>query len=236
MHYRFLIIFVLLSTAIFSFSQNTISKKNDTIVKGVIPGHGDSIVKVKMNEYNEMLKKADVYEVKTEKELRNITYYKSEARIFLDSALKVSKLAENDKSNTKFYVMQFNYLYDKSSVMANEADSIYKVAVFYKDTANKFNREAESLYLTFAENNKSVFDNDSTKHEIFVIQLGAGFIEDNLLKEAGSDLEVITPSDGIKRYIAGKFSNKESAVEYRKKMIDLGFVDAFVRTLDSLKY
>lgn len=236
MRFCFLIISILLYTSLSSFSQDTISKKNNTVVKGISSGQNDSIAKIKMDEYKEMLKKADKYEVRTEKELKNINYYKAEAEFFLDSALKVSKIAEIDKSNAKLYLMEFNYLYNQCSLMTNRVDSVYKIAQLFKDTANRLNNDAELFYLTIPEVNNPVVNKDSTKSEIFVIQLGAGYIEKDLLKKAGNDLEVITPSDGIKRYIVGKYLKKETALENCQKMIELGFVDAFIRTLSSLNY
>jgi hypothetical protein len=241
------------------------SRNSDTNTIKKIPGHIDSIAPKKTEEYKELLRKANIYEVTTEKKLQEINFYKTEAMLFLDSATKVTKMAIQDRSSSKQYITTINLLYEKSSNMANEADSVYKVAIIYKDSANKYSKEAEVLnrsiieehkpaLITTVESNKDVSNTveaeksvttvetnkpfqrkDSTTSEIYVIQLGAGNMDKKYFEKAGSDLEVITCRDGIKRYIIGKFKNKEDALEYRKKLIDMGFEKPFIRTLNSLK-
>lgn len=192
-------------------------------------------MKSKMEEYMGMLKKANVYEAKTESELTVISSYKKEARRYLDSAYIVAKKGEIDKSKAQLYIMQFNFLFDVSSHYTKLADSTLTVAIAYKDTANLLNKQAETFYLKLAEDYKPVFQRDTLHPVFYVVQLGAGNMEHNYFEKV-VDVEVITPSDGIKRFVTGKFESKESALEYRQKMIDLGYTDAFIRTLGSLNY
>jgi cell division protein FtsN len=48
------------------------------------------------------------------------------------------------------------------------------------------------------------------------------------------DIKVVTPDDGIKRYVIGVYNTKEEAISVKEKMTQLGYTEAFVRTMDSL--
>lgn len=203
--------------------------------QGIFTESQDTILKSKMDDYMGMLKKANVYEAKTESELDIITLYKKEARQYLDSAYIMAKKGEADKSNALLYIIQFNALYEVCTRYTRKADSTLAVAVAYKDTANILNKEAEAFYLKLAEDYKPVLQKDTAHPVFYVVQLGAGNMEHNYFEKV-VDVEVITPSDGIKRFVTGRFETKEAALVYRQKMIDLGFSDAFIRTLSSLNY
>jgi len=221
---RYLItLFFLLSFSSLNFAQGVFSENQDTLLKS------------KMDEYMSMLKKADVYQNIVETQLSVISLYKKEGRRYLDSAYIVAKKGETDKSHAERYIMQFNFLYEISTQYVKKADSTLTVALAYKDTASMLNKEAEAFYLKLADDYKPVLQQDTLHPVFFVVQLGAGNMEHNYFEKV-VDVEVITPSDGIKRFITGKFKNKDDAVAYRQKMIDLGYTDAFIRTLESLNY
>jgi len=220
MRYLYLIISILVVATTSSFSQDK--------------AKSDSIGKSKMNEYKEMIKKADKFEAKSEMALQKTNQYKADARRFLDSAYVIAKKGESDKANAKLYAIQMNYFFDASSSLANKADSSLKIAQLNKDSSNILNKKAEAFYFDISEEYKPA-QGDTAKPIVYVIQLGAGD-ENNKYFEKLEGIETITPSDGIKRYIIGKFTSKEAAMDYRQKLIDKGFTDAFIRTQDSLKY
>lgn len=188
---------------------------------------------IKMKSYLSLIEKADVYEQKAELELSKATFYKSEARRLLDSASVVAKKAETDKSKSKFYVMQFNILYGMAEKYSNKTDSSLAIAKKYKDTASIKNKDAEAYYLLIAEDYKPIVNGDTIESVIYVVQIGAGNMEESYFDKV-NEVHVITPKDGIRRYFVGEFTSKETAIEYRNKMVALGFEDAFIRTLDSL--
>jgi hypothetical protein len=244
MRYLLLVISIILASAASSYSQDLLAgqkdstikidpKKSDSITKSLIEKN-DSILKYKMNEYKELIKKADKYEAMTETELKKTTQYKMDARSLLDSANSTVKKAETDTKHAKFYLYQFNYLIDECTRLTVKADSTLLIAQQYKDTANTYNKNAESYYFKIAEEYKPV-QGDSSKPVIYVIQLGAGDMSGKYFEKI-EGVEPVTPSDGIKRFIVGRYNSKEAALEIRQKMIEQGFTDAFIRTLDSLKY
>jgi hypothetical protein len=190
---------------------------------------------IKMKNYLSLVAKADVYEQKAESELSITSFFKSEARKLLDSAYVVVKKGEADKSYAQFYIMQFKLLYELAEKYTLKADSSLAVATKYKDTANIQNKEAEAYYLKIAEDYKPVINSDSDTLEsvIYIVQIGAGKMDESYFDKV-SEVHVITPKDGIRRYFVGEFRSKETAIEYRNKMVALGFEDAFIRTLDSL--
>lgn len=219
----FITLFLLFSFSSLSFTQGVFNENQDTILK------------TKMDEYMAMLKKADGYQSKVESELTILSLYKKEARRYLDSAYIVAKKGEIDKTHAQLYIMQFNFLYDICSQYTKKADSTLLIAIAYKDTATTLNKEAETFYLKLAEDYKPVLQQDTLHPVFYVVQLGAGNMEHNYFEKV-LDVEVITPSDGIKRFITGKFKTKEDAIAYRQKMIDFGYTDSFIRTLESLNY
>jgi predicted aspartyl protease len=221
---RYLITLVFL----FSFSLHSFTQ-------GVFSENQDTILKTKMSEYMSMIKKANVYQGIVETQVSVVSLYKKEARRYLDSAYIVAKKGEIDKAHAELYIMQFNFLYDVCSQYTKKADSTLLVAIAYKDTATMLNREAETFYLKLAEDYKPVLQQDTLHPIFYVVQLGAGNMEHNYFDKV-LDVEVITPSDGIKRFVTGKFKSKDDALAYRQKMIDFGYTDAFIRTLESLNY
>jgi hypothetical protein len=243
MRHLFLFITILVLSATYSYSQQQPAGQKDSTGKAnpvkndslerVKKEKMDSIYNSKMAEYKDILKKADLYEARTEVEIQKTTLYKTEARLLLDSSNSVIKKAGSDKKHAKFYLYEFNYLIDKCALLTGQADSSLLVAQHYKDTANVFNKQAESFYFTIAEQYKPQVD--SGRPVTYVIQLGAGDMNNKYFEKV-QGVEVITPSDGIKRFIIGKYDTKESALEYRQKMIEQGFTDAFIRTQDSSKY
>lgn len=201
-----------------------------------------------------MIAKADVYEQKAEFELSKTNVYKSEARKLLDSASVAAKRGETDKSLAQLYIMQFNGLYKLAEKYTRKADSSFSNAMKYKDTASVWNKEAETYYLQVVKASEPVVNNDEKKpvlagndmetgmdgdtleSAIFVVQIGAGKMDGSYFEKL-DDVRVIKAKDGIRRYVVGefRFQEKEKAIELRNKMIGLGYKDAFIRTLDSLK-
>ena len=192
-------------------------------------------LKNKMKIYTDMLKIADSYQVKAEAELKNAKFFKEQARSYLDSAYVYSKKAEIDHSNAQLYLLQFNYAYEMADRCITKADSMMIVVMAYKDTATLKNREAESYYLQLADSYEPIFSRDSLNPVIYTVQLGAGNMDLDYFSKA-TDLEVITPSDGIKRFVTGTYRSKDDALAARQKLIELGYIDAFIRSMESLNY
>jgi hypothetical protein len=134
---------------------------------------------------------------------------------------------------------------------SDKADAALNVALAYKDTANAFKLKAKTFYQKIAQEYAYVAPapnvSDDTISSVaakvdgtataatYVIQLGAGKMDKSYFDKV-KNVEIVTPSDGIKRYIVGRFDSKAAALEYQKKMIALGYTDAFIRTATSLDY
>ncbi len=234
---RFLISgLILLLTTSCLFSQNNIN--------GVVDS---SALKIKLQEYKFKLKEAGFYEKQAQNELTKVKQYKKEAHDFLDSATVTERRAQYDLRNSKAYMSQFNILYNSSAKCAKLADSSVTIALAYQDTANTLNKEAETYYFKITDEyqqqviaqNKIQTEvavrHDTAVSAIYVVQLGAGNMDWDYFQKV-KDIQIVTSSDGIKRYIVGRFKTKEEAFAYRQKMVDIGFKDAFIRTTDSLKY
>lgn len=194
----------------------------------------------KMREYIRMIRIADKHQVKAEEELSKVLFYKNEARSLLDSANVASWKARSDQANTKIYLLSIASFVDQATRSTNRADSVLNLAIVYKDSALLKNKEAESYYLSLAQDYKPVVDKKDSatapsKVIWFTVQIGAGKLKEDYFKNV-KDFETVTPSDGIKRYITGRFATKEEALQFREIMIKAGFTDAFIRTIDSLDF
>lgn len=217
---NFLLLLFLL-TVITCSSQNVFTQQKDS-------------AEIKMKKYMLLIGKADAYQQKAEYEISKATFYKSEARRLLDSAYIAAKKGEIDKKNSQIYILQFNLMFGMTEKYTKKADSIITLASFYKDSAVTKNREAESYYLQLTDDCKPIIESETLKKNIYVVQIGAGKMERNYFDKV-SEVRVITPKDGISRYIVGEFDSKKAALEYRNKMIAIGYEDAFIRTMDSLQ-
>jgi hypothetical protein len=200
-----------------------------------ISTYNQDTLKNKMKIYTEMLKVADTYQAKAEAVLKDAKFFKNEARSYLDSAYVLSKKAEIDKSNAQLYLLQFNYVYELADRFISKADSLMIMVMAYKDTATLKNKEAESYYLQLADSYEPLFTRDSLNPIIYTVQLGAGNMDLDYFNKA-TELEVITPSDGIKRFVSGTYREKDAALAARQKLIELGYTDAFIRSMESLNY
>lgn len=194
----------------------------------------------KMREYIRMMRIADKHQVRAEEELAKVLFYKSEARSFLDSANAACWKGKADQTNANLYLMKLVSYFNLATGSAFKADSVLDLAIVYKDSALLKNREAETYYLSLAQDYKPVTDQKDSamapvKTIMYTVQIGAGKMKQDYFNNV-KDLETITPSDGIKRYITGRFATKEEALEFREIMIKAGYTDAFIRTLDSLHY
>lgn len=200
-----------------------------------VSNYNEDTLKFKMQVYKEMLLKANVYQAKAEEELKNVKFYQKQARNYLDSSFVIAKKAETDKKNAQLYLLQFNYVYDLADKFIAKSDSLMSVVDAYKDTAVMKNREAETFYLGLVDKYNAQMTSDSLHPQIFTVQLGAGNMSIDYFSKV-TELEVITPGDGIKRFITGSFTTKEAALECKNKMLDLGYTDAFIRSMESLNY
>lgn len=214
------------------------------VVALLVPGYASAqdlsafnqdTLKNKMKIYTDMLAAANVYVIKAEAELKNVKLYKSQAHDYVDSAYAYAQKAQTDKSHAQLYIMQFDYAYALAEKMIAKADTLMLVVNAYKDTAALKNREAEAYYLQLVDAYAPLFKADSAHPVIYTVQLGAGNMDIEYFTKAG-DYEVITPSDGIKRFITGKYATKAEALEQKQKLIDLGYTDAFIRSMESLNY
>jgi hypothetical protein len=74
---------------------------------------------------------------------------------------------------------------------------------------------------------------DTTKLIIYTVQVGAGNMNLNYFTKI-KDYEVkLNKKDLLKRFIVGRFTNKEEALAFRQKIIFLGYEDAFARTISA---
>ena len=191
----------------------------------------------KMVQYMQLIRLADKHQIRAEEELSKVLFYKSEARNLLDSAYAVSRRGGIDKPNARLYLQQLNFLFAVAFKVTEKADSVLNLAIMYKDSALLKNKEAESYYLSLAQDYKPVVDSAKgpAKTIYYTVQVGAGKMHEEYFKNV-MDLETITPSDGIRRYITGRFATRVEALEFREVMIKAGYTDAFIRTMDSLSY
>ena len=67
----------------------------------------------------------------------------------------------------------------------------------------------------------------------YIVQLGAGELPLSYFSRV-EGIKVIKPDDGIKRFVVWVFNTKEEAVSIKEKMVQMGYADAFIRTMDSL--
>jgi len=216
-----LIAVIILFGVRYSFSQDTSAYQNESITKKII-------------QYQSMEKKAEIYEMQAQMQLQNVSFYKKDARVYFDSAYIVSKKAEIDKNNAQLYLIQFNFFYNLASKLASKADTAMKMAELLQDSASMKHKETDEFFLKLAEQYNQVVERnlvDST----YTVQLEAG---DMLLSKFSNvkGVEVIVPSDKIKRFVVGLFKTKIEADAFRQKMVELGYSKAFVRSLDSLNF
>jgi hypothetical protein len=189
----------------------------------------------KMKIYMSMLDVANVYAKAADEELVAVKEYKSSARLYLDSSYIFAQKAEIDPSKAQLYLLQFNYAYEMANKLIEKAETQMLVVNAYKDSATQKNKDAEAYYLQLVDKYKSLIEGDTTHPVNYTVQLGAGNMDLDYFSKAG-DYEVITPSDGIKRFVAGNFKSIDDAMAYKQKMIDLGYFDAFIRSMESLNY
>ena len=103
------------------------------------------------------------------------------------------------------------------------------VANSYKDSAIIKNTEAEKIKIEmFQEEEKN-----SKLNLNYVVQLGAGNINSNYFSKV-KDVKVVKSNGGVNRYIVGLFNTKDEATDFKEKMVQLGYTEAIIRTIDSL--
>ncbi|NVO01184.1 MAG: PD40 domain-containing protein [Bacteroidetes bacterium] len=74
---------------------------------------------------------------------------------------------------------------------------------------------------------------DTNKLNIYTVQVGAGNMNLSYFSKV-KDYEIkLNKKDLLKRFIVGRFTNKEEAFTFRQKMVFLGYEDAFVRTISA---
>jgi hypothetical protein len=177
------------------------------------------------------MKTADNYEVLTEMELQKIDFLRNQAHHYMDSAKTMSRKAKKDMSKADNYIQKINIFVAITSNYLQEADTVLTIANIYKDSAFKKNKEAEVLCLALTQEKK---DPDVQQNLNYVVQLGAGNNLDVNYFNKAENVKVVIPNDGIKRFVIGLFNSQEDAKECKQKMIQLGYADAFIRTMDSL--
>ena len=182
-------------------------------------------------EYNALLRVTDAYKTKTENELKNINYLKSQAHNYIDSAKVITSMEKRDNSISKTYEQNFYKYINYTSTLIKKADSVIAKANVYKD----------SVYINIAEANnirKAIIEEEEDqKAESFnlnyVVQLGAGNLNSSYFSKV-KEVKVVKSSSGVNRYVVGLFNTKDEAIAYKEKMVQLGYTDAIIRTMDSL--
>jgi hypothetical protein len=190
----------------------------------------DVELKNKIDVYLRLMKKADAYEVKTETEIQKINDLKNQAHFYIDSAKVISKKAKRNMSKPDIYFQKLNLFTDFSTSFIRKADSVLIIANAFKDSAYAKEKEAEAFCLAINQeeetnNNPSVLN--------FVVQLGTGNLESNYFNKV-EGVKVVQPNDGVKKFVVGLFNTKKEALACEEKMIQLGYTDSFVRTMESL--
>jgi hypothetical protein len=184
----------------------------------------------KMNKYLTVMKKADIHITRTESELQQICFFRSQAHFYLDSARLVLRKAKNNISKEGIYIKKLDMYIVSTTSFIVKVDSDLVIANVYKDSAVKETKEAEALCLSLGSD-----DNTSHNQNIlnYIVQLGAGELPLSYFSRV-EGIKVIKPDDGIKRFVVGVFNTKEEAVSIKEKMVQMGYADAFIRTMDSL--
>jgi len=214
-YYLILLIFICIT----SYSQS-----NFTVPK-------DASIKAKMDEYFRLMKKADVYEARSENELITIDSLKNFAHNYIDSAKVYSLKAKDDRSKAAIYLQKLNLFLGCSNSYLIKADSAIAIGNIYKDSAIIKDKEAEAYCLTISQEEKEALNQQAFN---YVVQIGAG----NKMKadyfDKVADVKVVKANDGVKRYVVGLFNTRDEAKACKQKMIILGYPDAFIRTIESL--
>jgi hypothetical protein len=213
--YLFLLLFIT-STA---FSQTNFT------------GPKDALLKSNMDEYLRLIKKVDTYKVKTENELQEINYLKTQANLYIDSAKIISKKAKRNISDTAVYIQKFSCFIGFSSTYIRKVDSALTIASAYKDSALVNNKVANDFNIKIQDDKEEI--NGPAINLNYVVQLGAGNMDIKYFDKV-EKVKVVKSNDGIKRFIVGLFNTKNEAMAFKEKMIRLGYSDAIVRTIDSL--
>jgi hypothetical protein len=194
----------------------------------------DSSFDNKMDEYLLLVKTADIYEAKTEREFQKINLLKMQAHLYIDSAKVISMKVKNDKSKASIYNQKINILMVFTTSSISKLDSILKVANAYKDSALIKNKEAEAFCLKINRKEEKI------KHPVilnYVVQLGAGNLDlsyFNKVKDIKKEIISVLCNDGIKRYVVGIFNTPEEAIVCKDKLKQVGYKDAIIRTMESL--
>jgi hypothetical protein len=212
-------LFLLMFITITAFSQ-----ANYTVPKNVE-------LKSKIEAYEQAMKKADGYEIKTEMEFQLLESLRTEAHRYMDSARAISWKAKKDISKASIYVQKLNLFVGFTSSCLKKADSALILANIYKDSAYIKDKEAEDICFALSLGEKVT---ENQQGITYVVQLGAGNNLDPVYFDKAADVKVIKLNDGIKRYVVGIFNTKDEAKACKQKMIQLGYTDAFVRTMESL--
>jgi hypothetical protein len=213
-------IYLILLVIIFSksYSQTSFTMQKDDELKN------------KIEEYMKMMKNADVYEVKTENELQKVDALKAQAHLYIDSAKVISKKAKRDMSNADSYLEKINHYVDFTTSYIKSADSAVAVANALKDSAYAKDKKAEAFCLKINQEEETEY---APKILNYVVQLGAGNMKSEYFDKV-EGVKVVKPNDGLKRFVVGLFNTKKEAIACREKMKQLGYPDAFIRTMDSL--
>jgi hypothetical protein len=176
------------------------------------------------------MKKADFYEVKSEHEFKEIDSLKKKAHIYIDSAKKILNYARINKSHATANIQSINYLIDSTSFFMHQADSDLLIANAYRDSSYSKDNEAEAVCLKI---NVPKVDVVSAKFMNYTVQIGAGNMKQDYFSQA-EGVKIIVPNDHVKRYVVGMFNSRQDAKACKEKMIQMGYKDAFIRTVDSL--
>ena len=200
-----------------AFSQTNFKSQNDNSFKK------------NNDEYLYLMRVADIYEAKTENEIKNVNYLKSQAHHYIDSAKVVNRMKKNSKTTSDVFDKKINKYVNVSTLLIRKADSSLTVANSYKDSVIIKKREAEKIKIAMLHEE----DKNSKLNLNYVVQLGSGNINSNYFSKV-KDVKIVKSNGGVNRYIVGLFGTKDEASAYKEKMIKLGFTDATIRTIDSL--
>jgi len=216
---RFILLTIAVFYAILSFSQGIFSQSRDTVDK--------------MLRYQNMLKIADYYKMKTEMELQKISFLKAETHRYFDSAAVTLEKVKKSKSNT-FLLNCYNRLFYHSLVLLKNTDSIFALAHAYEDTLDLKNTEVKEYYLQLAQDFKPVISKDTVRFSTYIVLLGNNNIKQNYIDKINDVKKVAITINGEKRYVIGQFASKVEAKNYCNSMALLGYDDTYINVFDTV--
>jgi hypothetical protein len=213
-----------------STSVNEVQQKEKNDFNMLNTSSDKQALKNKIDEYQDIMKRVDILETKTESELQEINCLSSKAHSYINNMSVTLRKAKKNNSLSETINKKLNTFLDSAYSFSRKEDSVIAIANTFKDSAVAVTKKARAVCLEMNQ------EYDETHNPVmfnYVVQLGAGNMSLDYFDKI-RDIKVVTPEDGVKRYVIGVYNTKEEALSAKEKMTQLGYAEAFVRTMDSL--